>query len=131
MYNKKPIIGFIHKEIIPIDIRYMSFGKLTYDNTFNKPFFWVDEFLLNNYVASSNHRAKKLQMYQRYKDYAKKHSKGKLTFGEFHNEIIKQPNINCITVKGEEYYTNCLYEPTDPSDDDFYRYENSITSTNR
>ena len=109
----------------------MSSGKLTYDNTFNKPFFWVDEFLLNNYVASSSHRANKLQMYQRYKDYAKKHNKGKLTLGEFHNEIIKQPNIDCITVKGEEYYTNCLYEPTDPSDDDFYRYENSITSTNR
>ena len=62
----------------------------------------------------------KLQMYQRYKDYVKKRSTGKLTLGEFHNEIIKQPNIDCKTVKGEEYYTNCLYEPTHPRDDDFY-----------
>jgi len=45
-------------------------------------------------------------MYQRCKDFAKAHSKGKLTLGEFHNEIIKHPSIDCITVKGEECYTN-------------------------
>ena len=27
-----------------------------------------------------------------------------------------------------EKYTNCEYEPVNPDDDDFYRYENSITS---
>ena len=44
-------------------------------------------------MASPSHRADKLQMYQRYKDFAKAHSKGKLTLGEFRNEIIKQPAL--------------------------------------
>ena len=106
----------------------MSCRKLTYDNTFNNPVFWVDEFLINNYMVSSNHKANKQQMYRRYKDYAIKHNKGKLTLEEFHNVITKQRHIECIKEQGKEYYTNCEYEPINPDDDDFYRYEHSKTA---
>ena len=129
--NMAEVDAFVQEQSALVNSYIMSFGKFTYDNTFNKPFYWVDEFLLNNCTVSFSHCADKLQMYRRYKEYAIKHNKGKLTLEEFHNEIMKQSSIEYTTVKGIECYTNCLYEPIDPNDDDFYRYENSITSTNR
>ena len=58
---------------------------------FNSPFFWVDEFINNNYTYtfSSSIVAHKPTMYRRYKEYAIKYNKGELTLQEFHNEVIK------------------------------------------
>ena len=52
-------------------------------------------------MVSSNHKANKQQMHRRYKDYAIKHNKGKLTLEEFHNVITKQRHIECIKVQGK------------------------------
>lgn len=88
---------------------------------FNKPFYWVHEFILNNYMISSSAKTNKKVMYRRYTEYAIQHKKGKLTLEQFHQEIMKQRNVECITHDGKEYYTTFLYEPISPDSDEFWR----------
>lgn len=101
----------------------MNMSKNDTNAVFNKPFFWVNEFIMNNFCISKNDVANKSNTYNLYQKYAIKLKKGYLTFEEFNNEIIQIPNIECIKhCNGVEYFTNLKYRPLKETDDEFFTY---------
>ena len=68
-------------------------SRVKNNDVFNAPYFWANEFVMNNFEVEQNIVAHKYNTYNLYKRYATKHNKGNLTLEEFNEEIIQIPNV--------------------------------------